>query len=395
MKKILVITDMDSIGSGYKHICVPLFTEIMKLDKYETKIIGFMYQGEEHNYPFSVIPAVSIEEAAQMAINLIHLWNPDAVVVAMDLPIQERLQATFAPHLSRSPQEVEQGTTIPRRYIAITPLENGPLCLDWAAPLFSMDGVFFISQLGTDEAHKVGVTKAEHLLVGCDTNLWHPATAKEKEQLRVGLGIGMDAFVVLTVADNQERKNLWAGMDTIAKLKNLVARPIKYILVTREHNLYGNKLRSLAATLGIQQELMIFERGMPQKDLWALYAIADAYLQPSKAEGLGLPVLDAMCCKIPVVATATGAMVELLFPNRGFLVPGEYEFTDVWGNSKRVMMDRKKASRALKAISNGEHYEDVNYAYEYVKRRTWDVPAKQFHDKIMEITNEPKTETPN
>lgn len=264
--------------------------------------------------------------------------------------------------------------------------------MDWAIPMFNMDGVFFISQLGADEANKVGL-KAEHLQVGVDTVSWRPSTPEEKKNLRDGLGIQQDAFVVLTVADNQERKNLWAGMDAIAKLKKLVTRPIKYILVTREHNPYGNKLRSLATTLDINQELVIYERGMPQRDLWALYAASDVYLQPSKAEGLGLPVLDAMCMKLPVVATDTGAMTELLSNERGHLVPGEYEFTDVWGNSRRVMISREDAAKNLQAIleTNCVH---VDKAYEYVSKKTWDIPAQQLHNKIQEITaDEPQAET--
>jgi glycosyltransferase involved in cell wall biosynthesis len=385
MKKLLVITDMDTVGSGYKHICVPLLTELMKLEDYEIKILGFMYQGEEHWYPFAVIPAVTIEEVNVMATNLIHMWNPDVVIVGMDLPIQARLHSEIS--------------KFGKKYIAITPLENGPLCMTWAVPLFNMDGVFFISQLGTDEAHKVGVLKAEHLQVGVDTVSWHPATPEEKKQLRKGLGISDDAFVVLTVADNQERKNLWAGLSAIGMLKKLVTRPIKYIMVTREHNPYGYKLRDLAMAEGVNQEYTPFERGMSQKDLWALYAVSDVYLQPSKAEGLGLPVLDAMCMKIPVIATNTGAMTELLNDVRGWLVSGEYEFTDVWGNSKRVMIDRALVADYLKLISTKgmESFPELRTvkAYEYVSKRTWDVPAKQLHEKIVEITkDEPKTETP-
>lgn len=383
MKKILVITDMDSVGSGYKHICVPLFTEIMKLENYETKIIGFMYRGEEHNYPFSVLPAVVLEEAVMMATNLIKIWYPDLIIVAMDLPIQAKIFETLNKLLPRFPEEIEQGLTTPRKYIAITPLENGPLCMTWAAPLFNMDSVFFISELGTNEAKKVGV-KAEHLQIGVDTVSWHPATPEEKKQLRDGLGIPQDAFVVLTVADNQERKNLWAGMDAIAKLKKEVSRPIKYALVTREQNPHGFKLRDLATTLGINAEYTPFERGMPQKDLWALYAIADIYLQPSKAEGLGLPVLDAMCMKIPVVATNTGAMTELL-DGRGFLISSEYTFTDVWGNSRRDMINRESVAKTLQLISMGEIPIPQDVPYEYVSKRTWDIPAKQLHDKIVEL----------
>jgi len=377
MRKIIVITDIDSVGSGYKSICVPLFTELAKMD-YEIKVVGLSYRGEEHNYPFSVIPATNIQEANAIAGNLIQLWNPDVIVVAMDLPIQAQLHATLAQYK--------------KKYIAITPLENGPLCMSWAAPLFNMDAVFFISELGKQEALKVGI-RAEHLQIGIDTVLWHPATPEEKKQLRDGLGIAQDAFVVLTVADNQERKNLWAGMEAVARLKKEVTRPIKYILVTREQSQFGWKLRDLAQWLKILEEYTPYERGMPQRDLWALYAIADVYLQPSKAEGLGLPVMDAMACGIPVVATDTGALHELLEDERGFLIPSEYDFIDVWGNSRRSMMNTNYAKDILLGLSLRDTDCHQN-ALNYIRSRTWDIPANQLDTKIKELLDEPKTETP-
>lgn len=376
MRRVLVITDFDTIGSGYKHICAPLFTELCKMD-YEVKLVGLSNKGEEHNYPFSIIPADNLQEVNAIAGNLIQLWNADILVVAMDLPIQAQLHATLA--------------QFKKPYIAITPLENGPLCLSWAAPLYNMNGVFFISELGKQEALKVGV-KAEHLLVGVDTVSWRPAFPEEKKRIREGLGIPQDAFVVLTVADNQERKNLWAGMEAIKQIKNEIERPVRYILVTREHSPFGWKLRDLSVELGINQEFMVFERGMPQQDLWGLYAVSDVYMQPSKAEGLGLPVLDAMCCKIPVVATDTGALHELL-DGRGFLIPPEYTIrADVWGNEKRDFISISHLKNALKLISLGTTSAPQEIPYEYVKARTWDIPARQLSDKIMELTNEPKTE---
>lgn len=377
MRKLLVLTDFDSMGSGYKHIAVPLYTKMAEMG-YDIKIIGLQYHKEEHNHPFSVLPAQTVQEVHTIASNMVQLWNPDVVIVAFDLPHHEQFRRTLAP--------------FKKKYMAIVPLENGPLCMTWAVPLFDMDGVFFISELGKQEALKVGV-KAEHLQIGVDTVSWRPASSEEKSKLRDGLGIAQDAFVVLTVADNQERKNLWAGMDAISRLKKEITRPIKYILVTREQNPYGYKLRDLAVSLGINQEYTPFERGMPQKDLWALYAIADVYLQPSKAEGLGLPVLDAMCCKIPVIATKTGAMVELLDKGRGFLVTPEYEITDVWGNSLRHFIDRQLVADYLHIVSIHQNDDSsVNRAYKYVSKRTWDIPAKQLHDKITEILDEPKTE---
>lgn len=375
-KKIFCITDFDSSNSGYRNICAPLFTEMVKMG-YEIKIAGLMYRGDEHDYPFSIIPCSSMQEAVAIANNLMAMWNPDIILVAMDIPVQINVYSQLAPHK--------------KKYIAITPLENGPLTLSWALPLMNLDKVFFISELGKREALKAGVRSAEHLQIGVDTVSYHPATHEEKSKLRDGLGIPQDAFVVLTVADNQERKNLWAGMKVISLLKKEIGRPIKYILVTREQNPYGWKLRDLARDLDIKEEYLVFERGIPQKDLWGLYAVSDVYLQPSKAEGLGMPVLDAMACGIPVVATKTGAMTELL-ENRGWLVDAEYEFTDVWGNSSRAMIDVEKAKELLRASLDDAH---TSYTYKqnallYVRSRTWDIPAKQLHDEIERMFDESK-----
>lgn len=373
MKKILVITDMDSVGSGYKHVCAPLFTKLAEME-YDIKIAGMMYRGEEHNYPFSVIPAQNLQEVNGICSNLMQLWNPDVLVVALDLPIQGPIYNHFA--------------QFKKKHIAITPLENGPLCMSWAIPLFNMDKVFFISELGKREAEKVGLNNVEHLQVGVDTVSWHPATPEEKSKLRDGLGIPQDAFVILTIADNQERKNLWAGLRAISLLKKDSSRPIKYVLVTRIENPYGYKLKDLVHAEGIKDECVLFERGMSNKDLWGLYAVSDVYLQPSKAEGLGLPVLDAMACGVPVVATDTGALHELLKDNRGILSPAAYSFIDVWGNSKRDMLDPEKTSHHLANISNQSMLPDTDKALEYVRSRTWDIPATQFDMTIKEIFNE-------
>jgi glycosyltransferase involved in cell wall biosynthesis len=262
--------------------------------------------------------------------------------------------------------------------------------MSWAAILLNMDSVFFISELGKQEAIKAGLTKAEHLIVGVDTVFWHPATLAEKSQLRKGLGIGDDEFVVLTVADNQERKNLWAGMESIQKLKTKTDIKIRYILVTRPDSPVGWKLNDLSIEMGLTKELMLFNRGLPAQDLWGLYVVADVYLSTSKAEGLGMPVLEAVACGIPCVATDTGALHELLDKGRGYLIPPAYSFRDVWGNSKRDMIDTEQAAVQLSWISKGTEHKIVESALDDVQDRTWDIPVTQIHQKIEELFSEQK-----
>ena len=52
-----------------------------------------------------------------------------------------------------------------------------------------------------------------------------------------------------------------------------------------------------------------------------IYASADAWLWPSRREGFGLPVLEAMACRTPVIAAPAGAAAELLSHGGGILLP--------------------------------------------------------------------------
>jgi glycosyltransferase involved in cell wall biosynthesis len=54
-----------------------------------------------------------------------------------------------------------------------------------------------------------------------------------------------------------------------------------------------------------------------------VYAQADVWLFASRSEGFGLPLLEAMACRTPVIATPAGAAPELLAEGGGVLVPPE------------------------------------------------------------------------
>ncbi len=54
-----------------------------------------------------------------------------------------------------------------------------------------------------------------------------------------------------------------------------------------------------------------------------IYASCDAWLSGSREEGFGLPILEAMACRTPVIAAPAGAAPELLAKGGGILVPPE------------------------------------------------------------------------
>ena len=66
-----------------------------------------------------------------------------------------------------------------------------------------------------------------------------------------------------------------------------------------------------------------FTRQPPQEKLREIYAQCDAWLFTSRLEGFGLPLLEAMACRTPVIATPAGAAPELLAGGGGILVKPE------------------------------------------------------------------------
>lgn len=381
-KRLLVTTDMTMIGSGYYYLMTNLLTGLTGKG-WEITVAGLGYLGEPHPYPFSIIPSPTPQEAVSILNNLNYLYREEskvAVMVGMDIPYQIQMRNEL------------KGTG--RKYFGITPMENGPLRRGWAMGLATLDYLFLISEMAKQESLKAGLTNVDHLHVGVDTVLWHPATPEERNQLRQGMGIEANEFVVLTVADNQERKNLWAGMRIVSELKKAhPERPLRYVMVTKEQTPVGWDLRDLAMDENLVKEYLPFQRGIPPKNLWGLYACADAYLQPSKAEGLGLPLLEAMACNVPCVATDTGAMHELLMDNRGWLMPVEYSIIDVWGNSRRDFVNIMEGAKVLSSVvelESGKRQITTQRALDYVRSRTWDIAVTQVDAKLTELLDDPK-----
>lgn len=370
--RVAWLSDFNLTGSGYLNISVPLCSGLVEKG-HDVRAVGLGYLGNEHNYNFGVIPAANMKEALAVLQNLSLLWHFDILIVALDITLQEVVLRSISNRTFG--------------YIGVMPIEADPLCMSWAMVLMQMDKVFIISQFGTDEAKKMNI-EAEHLQIGIDTELWRMPLAEEKQTLRKSYGIDPDAFVVLTVADNQERKNLSAAMKIFAGFTKKVPNS-KYILVTRENAFVGWKLRDLAQLLKINDKFNIYERGISFQELWNLYAISDAFLLTSKSEGLGMPLLEAMSVGLPCIANNCTGMGELLADGRGILVNPEYSYTDPFGNGNRYFIDVKKGIRELVCLANFNFITIRSKAREYVEGRKWEISIEQMERAVIAARREP------
>lgn len=386
---ILYISDFDLSGSGYMRIGTNLCNELVLNHDMGVIALGMGYDGREHHWPFSITPCSHLQQIPSMVSQIRGYGAPvEAIVVALDIPLQEALLKS----LKKTPEDPP--------YIGIFPLEAGPLCMNWAMELMKMDARLVMSEFGQKELGVAGV-QSEFIPIGInDPEGWRPPTAEERAQIRQGLGWDDDAFIILTVADNQERKNLAGAMEIFADFavevlernpmgfvtKKRDKRKTQWHLVTRVDSPVGWKLDDLAMRLGVMDKVATYNRGVPEKSLWAMFAGADCFLLTSKAEGLAVPVMEAMAVRLPVVATDAAAMAEHLADRRGLLLDWEYEYTDPFGNGDRTMASIADGVDKLTLLAEfGPEGIDLGAAQEYVLERTWEKAGAILAETIKRI----------
>ena len=121
-------------------------------------------------------------------------------------------------------------------------------------------------------------------------------------------------------------------------------------------------------------EILYLDDDLSELELAALYRACDALVHPYRGEGFGLPILEAMACGLPVVATAGGAADDFFDERVGWPIAATPRELGGWlGNERlagvgrmlepdrdalvealrRVVLDREEARRRGRACDVG------------------------------------------
>jgi glycosyltransferase involved in cell wall biosynthesis len=152
--------------------------------------------------------------------------------------------------------------------------------------------------------------KVTTIYEGVDHDRFRPiADAASRLSPRYGLDFS-ELPTVLYVGNEFPRKNLKTLVRAIGQLKR-AGTPVRWIKVGRAG--HANARHALLREIDAEnvRDLVTFVEDVSDADLPLFYAAANVYVQPSVYEGFGLPVLEAMACSTPVVASNAGALVEI------------------------------------------------------------------------------------
>jgi glycosyltransferase involved in cell wall biosynthesis len=161
----------------------------------------------------------------------------------------------------------------------------------------------FVEHYAVDEA------KVDVVWEGINTNRFR---RRDVAALRQSLDLARER-ILLYVGFSTPRK----GMEYLGQALRLLDDDVRLMIVGRWER--GYRERFLQA-IG-NQAWRIIEMGyVPDEEMPAYYSLADVLVLPSLLEGFGLPLVEAMACATPVVATTAGSIPEVV-GDAGILVP--------------------------------------------------------------------------
>ena len=153
---------------------------------------------------------------------------------------------------------------------------------------------------------------------GVDVQRFRPAGREQsRPRLLAELRSGTECLpIILSVGSLRPIKGHDVLIEAVRQLR--VTRPeLRFHVVIAGDGPLRQQYEQLAADLPVS---IVGFRANPEE----LYNAADVYCQPSRSEDLPNSIVEAMCCGLPIVASAVGAVGELVNAENGRLfAPGD------------------------------------------------------------------------
>ena len=149
---------------------------------------------------------------------------------------------------------------------------------------------------------------------------------------------GDGAPYALFVGTLQSRKDPIAALEAVA----MTNADLRLVVVGRDKGL-GDEARRAASRLGLNDRVE-FAGHVEKQELAQLYRGAVCLLFPSRYEGFGLPVVEAMASGTPVVAAASGSIPEVAGDAAVLVEPGDS--VALAGGIERAIADHERLVQA-------------------------------------------------
>lgn len=200
------------------------------------------------------------------------------------------------------------------RKVGFTMLEVDGFPKEWVRQGNEMDEVWVPTEFNRQGFLASGLTTPVHCIpLGVDGNYFHPGIRSYPNPL--------GEFVFLSNFEWGERKEPWLLLKAFNDVFS-AREPVRLLckIINKDP---GVRVRNEIRQLGLKESggkiSFIFNREFPYYQLGSFYRSADCYISAGRGEGWDMPLMEAMACGLPSIATDWGAHTE--FVHEGIAYP--------------------------------------------------------------------------
>ena len=234
--------------------------------------------------------------------------------------------------------------------------------------LQSLSTLFCISDFVADEAAS-RIPGPVSIAVSTNTDaLFSPKNARPLSALDISPVFGrLDGRpFVLYSGGTDGRKNIDALIRAFRLLPDSIRGAHQLIIVCGSHPDAHLRLRQAVRTAGLPQRDVVLLGYVSDEALCSLYAACKLFVFPSLDEGFGLPVLEAMRCGAPVIASNQSSIPEVVGLDEALFDPTDVEALSV------KMSELLSDDAARKRLSDHSKVQQQKFSWEKSAQKVWD-----------------------
>ncbi len=208
------------------------------------------------------------------------------------------------------------------------------------------------------ELGKVDPGKITVVYQSCNPRYTDRVTKEQTEETRRRLNL--PRRIVLSVGTIEERKNTLLAVEALQWLPS----DINLVLVGKETP-YAHKIRQAAQRKGLSNRVLLLH-GVGDTDLQAIYQMADVFVYPSRYEGFGIPIIEAIHSHLPVAACTGSCLEEAGGPGCIYTAPDNAErFANAIGTLLNEPVEMR-LNRIAESLQYVKKFEGRNVASEII-----------------------------